>query len=126
MAPTLKHGDRIVAAGVEPEALRPGDLILYDNGRERLCQRLVRRTGRLLIVRGDARWTVEPPVAPAQVLGRVDTFVDHDLHIRDVAAIRFRRASWLYLRFGPLLALGGAIVRSLGRIHPSHRWIEFD
>ena len=71
MVPTLMSGDEIVVASVPVEALRPGDLILFQGVRELVCHRLVAVSGGALLTRGDAGSSADERIAPHQVLGKV-------------------------------------------------------
>ena len=71
MIPTLRSGDEIIVEPVPIEALRPGDLILFQGGRELVCHRLVEVSGGALLTRGDAGLSAGERIAPHQVLGKV-------------------------------------------------------
>ena len=71
MIPTLQPGDEIVVEPVLIEALQPGDLILFQGGRDFVCHRLVGVSGGALLTRGDAGSSAGERIAPHHVLGKV-------------------------------------------------------
>lgn len=95
MIPTLRPGDEIAVEPAPIEALRPGDLILFQGGRELVCHRLVAVSGGALLTRGDAGSSGGERIAPHHVLGKV-------VEIR-------QRTLWLGFKLG----LQGALLRSL-------------
>ena len=97
MIPTLRPGDEIVVEPVPIEALQPGDLILFQGGRELVCHRLVGVSGGALLTRGDAGSSAGERIAPHQVLGKV-------VEIR-------QRTLWVGFKF----TLQGALLPSLLR-----------
>ena len=71
MIPTLRPGDEIAVEPVPIDALRAGDLILFQGWRALVCHRLVEASGDALLTRGDARLSAGERIAPHQVLGKV-------------------------------------------------------
>jgi signal peptidase I len=71
MLPTLRPGDEIAVEPVPIEALQPGDLILFQGGRELVCHRLVAVFEGALLTRGDAGSSAGERIAPHHVLGKV-------------------------------------------------------
>lgn len=72
MEPTLRSGDRVTLAPVDPGDLEPGDLVLVRQTRcliHRVCR--VDRSAHSLTTRGDARASDDPPIDLQDVLGRV-------------------------------------------------------
>ena len=71
MIPTLRPGDEIAVEPAPIEALQPGDLILFQGGRELVCHRLVAVSPGALLTRGDAGSSAGERIAPHHVLGKV-------------------------------------------------------
>ena len=92
MLPTIWPGDilQIESKACDESAL--GDVILVKRERSILIHRLVNKDGKQWITRGDAMPQNDPPVAPADVLGRVS---------------RIRRRNW--------------VLQASGRIQPLER-----
>jgi signal peptidase I len=80
MQPTIEDGELITVAPVAPESVRRGDILLYQNERGVFAHRVVARvkgTVPLLqgdcphfLLRGDASFSCDPPVAREQDIGR--------------------------------------------------------
>jgi signal peptidase I len=96
MQPTIEDGELITVAPVAPESVKRGDILLYQNERGVFAHRVVglqvhcpaevkdpstnllpsgekaRMRGHLvLLLRGDASFSCDPPVPREQVIGRV-------------------------------------------------------
>lgn len=103
MYPALRNGVRLEVQPVVYDELRIGDLVVYHNGSGMICHRLIRKSDRLLYVKGDTNLFADPPVVWPQVLGRVIRVIDDDLHIHSLdtpSAIRqgalIARCSYIY------------------------------
>jgi signal peptidase I len=76
MHPTIREGEVVTVAPVQPTAIRRGDIILYRSGQSVFAHRVVRITrqadgANMLLLRGDAAPTYDEPVSESAVLGRV-------------------------------------------------------
>jgi signal peptidase I len=76
MHPTIREGEAITVAPVEPAAIRCGDVMLYCSGRGVTAHRVTRvvrgADGALAFIpRGDSSTTRDEPVDQSAVLGRV-------------------------------------------------------
>ncbi len=76
MAPAIAEGDAITVEPVAADRLHLGDVVLCRTARGVVAHRLVSRDrsdrGELvLVLQGDATEECDPPVAPADLLGRV-------------------------------------------------------
>jgi hypothetical protein len=76
MLPALGDGAPITIEFVEPSAVNPGDILLYQNSGRPVAHRVVEihRKGEAVVaflLRGDAKAACDAPVEPAQILGRV-------------------------------------------------------
>lgn len=76
MSPALHLGDMAIAAKVAPDAIREGDIIVFQQGEMRVIHRVVdieeRGDVRQFITKGDANSVPDAaPVAPEQVKGKV-------------------------------------------------------
>ncbi|MBC7247757.1 MAG: signal peptidase I [Actinobacteria bacterium] len=79
MEPTIRDSDAVLVAGVQPEGIKPGDVIIFpdpEDGAARIVHRVVsmqERDGELVAVtKGDGNTQVDPFVIPARkVQGKV-------------------------------------------------------
>jgi signal peptidase I len=73
MYPVIASGDRILVS--PPADLKKGDIVLYRSGEVKICHRITgtfRKDGkRWFRTRGDSAPVDDPPVAEAQVAGKV-------------------------------------------------------
>jgi phage repressor protein C with HTH and peptisase S24 domain len=72
MWPAVRPGDVIHVRSVDPSHLTRGDVVLFVRHGALFAHRLIGRTGKALLTRGDAHWRADPPLRPSQVLGRVE------------------------------------------------------
>lgn len=71
MAPLLWCGDEVVLTAVVPPHPQPGAIFTYVSGAELITHRCVDQVEGGWRLRGDRSAQFDPPVAPAQLLGRV-------------------------------------------------------
>lgn len=75
MLPSVEPGDVLRIEHATADRIQPGDVILYDAGGRLIAHRVVRSAVdngvTHLITRGDSHWWTDPPIASAQLLGRV-------------------------------------------------------
>jgi len=75
MAPAIHPRDILVIAGCRIDDLRPRDVVLCARDGRLIAHRLIdvgiRAGRRVLVTRGDALWTSDPPVDAGDLLGRV-------------------------------------------------------
>ncbi|MGD0497259.1 MAG: S24/S26 family peptidase [Bryobacteraceae bacterium] len=71
MLPSVWPGDILVIDRAEIARIRPGDLVLCARPGGFMVHRAILNGRDALITRGDAHGADDPPVSPAQVLGRV-------------------------------------------------------
>lgn len=82
MRPSLDDGDLVTVEPVSVQAVREGDIVLYQSLRDTaLIHRVVRfeqrSAGRFMVTRGDASSALDVPVPLHHVMGRVTT-IDRD------------------------------------------------
>lgn len=75
MHPLIRKGDRVHIQGCDPRDLSAGDIITYRNDALYVTHRVlwIRRRGTdiRLIAKGDSEITVDPPLSPEHILGKV-------------------------------------------------------
>ena len=76
MQPAIPDGSYLEVRPVVFEELEPGDLVVYYSGSEVFCHRLIRKTGRDCVLKGDALLSADPPVSRPQILGRVSILIE--------------------------------------------------
>lgn len=121
MMPLVWPGTLVRLEPAAPEALRPGDLVLYGRRGQVVLHRVVGRQGASLLVRGDALEVVDR-VPTAAILGRARGAVlfrwqlGPDSPLGAAVGTVAPAAGWLYRRrrnLGPLARVGGAAFRLL-------------
>ncbi len=71
MHPTLRPGDVVRVERAGPDELRPGDVVLFQNGHGALLHRFLGRTPEgLMRTRGDAMASPDPPWPPEALIGK--------------------------------------------------------
>lgn len=133
MRPGLRDGDAVLVL-LNDRRLRPGDLAVFRLGADTVVHRCVAVEGERLQFRGDGREDLDPPVAVADVLGRVVAVrrAGDWLGVEGAAARLYGRAVALHCRFwaGARRFLGGtasrldrALLRGADRLafRPCHR-----
>jgi hypothetical protein len=125
MYPLLKHGTQVEVQPTALESLRPGDLIVFNNGREVICRRLLRVRGRLCWVKGDASLSADPPVTASQVMGRVTRMVDANYRIHFLDTPERARVARAMARFSYLYAFWYRTRRRLRNWPWTSRGIEW-
>ncbi len=125
MYPALRHGMRVVVQPVAYDELKPGDLVVFFDGRGIVCHRLLRRAHRLCCLKGDTNLWADPPVIWSQVLGRVTHIVDNDMRIHTIDTPQHRRRALWYARFSYLRALYFTFLHAIGRCRWWARGIEY-
>lgn len=71
MSPLLKKGEQVGLEGVSVEMLRPGDIVVCDNGQQFVTHRFWGMANGLLITKGDRPLAFDQPWQPSQLVGRV-------------------------------------------------------
>ncbi|HEX8141787.1 MAG TPA: hypothetical protein VF553_04270 [Pyrinomonadaceae bacterium] len=76
MQPTIRDGEAVTVAPVNPRTVKRGDILLYSTGAGVIAHRVVAvsrdaAAGRYFLLRGDSSSTTDKPVAAHQVLGRI-------------------------------------------------------
>jgi len=75
MTPAIHPRDILLVCRCRPDDLRPRDVVLYVRDGRLVAHRLIdvgiRAGRRVLVTRGDALWTADPPVDAGDLLGRV-------------------------------------------------------
>jgi hypothetical protein len=75
MGGTIRGGEWILVRKVDPEAVRPGDIVIYQLKHLFVAHRVIRRRrdgDRLRVVtKGDGRLTCDPPVDGNEIIARV-------------------------------------------------------
>lgn len=77
MYPAILNGDVITVVPVSTDEIVHGDILLYRDGDRVLAHRLIGISGygtaTRFRLRGDSNAWCDAPIAPAQIVGRVDT-----------------------------------------------------
>ena len=98
MLPTIGDGDTITVAPSDRRAIRRGDIVLYRHGVRVIAHRIVEVRGTwptaiTFVPRGDGTSANDPPIAPAQILGRV-VRIERRLMSAGVRAVVARVRGW--------------------------------
>lgn len=95
MQPSIPDGSYLEVRPVAFEELQIGDLVVYHSGSEVFCHRLIRKTEKECVVKGDALLAADPPVDWSRVLGRVAILIEEgDRFVPLDCPEQRRRARW--------------------------------
>lgn len=126
MLPLIRSGDIVHVAPEDPYAV--GDILLYERGSRWFVHRLIQRQSSLaqreiLILRGDALPSADPPVPPEAVLGRVVLIErgERYIHLDDylgkffnllatIPLLRYPVIPWTYVRLGGMVRRLRAVI----------------
>lgn len=103
MWPAIRDGARVEVTPCTPDALRPGEIAAFARGGQIVVHRVVERTDRGFVFRGDALAGDDPWVSADAVLGRARV-IDHPdwtprlPRVRDAALLL--RAARVWARCG--------------------------
>jgi signal peptidase I len=121
MHPFIKNGNILIVEPVNDSPLDVGDIVFYRRSNNALtAHRLIKVEnspgGTVFLTKGDSLGFIDPPVPPAQVLGRV---IQIEGNSKQLALTGWQRR--IFGRFIALSARGryanqGRVVRNLGRI----------
>jgi hypothetical protein len=119
MLPSIWPGDLLEVQQQAVSEVAPGNVVLCERHGGFLAHRVVGKVagpkGALLITRGDALRTPDPPVSPEDLLGRVTAILRGGRRI-EPGLTRWRRAaSWLFSRSDLCTRLALGIARALQR-----------
>ena len=97
MGATIRDGEAITVAPAEAGEITWGDIVAYRRGYRVIAHRVVGlchrdRADTAFLLRGDAAFACDPPVAPAQVLGKVVSVERRGRHLR----VSSRQAKLVY------------------------------
>ena len=128
MFPILRNGARVEVQPVVYDELEPGDLIVFTGAEGLICHRLIRKSTRILTLKGDTNLWMDPPVALSQVVGRVTRLVSASpdewrIHLMD--STPYKRRARLLARFTYLYAFYFTTLHFLGSCRWWTRGIEF-
>ena len=115
MYPTLRNGMRVEVQPVEYDELKIGDLIVFNNGSGIICHRLLKKTNRLCVLKGDTNLFSDPPVIWSQVIGRVTRVVDDNWQIFPFDTPSVRRKGALLARFSYLYSFYYNLLYLIGK-----------
>lgn len=74
MLPYLKEGDRVWIQKAEWDCLRVGDLLAFEQNHGIFTHRLIKKTSRVLLTKGDNNLFADSFLTPHQILGKVIGF----------------------------------------------------
>ena len=96
MQPAIPDGAYLDVRPVVFDELETGDLVVYQSRAEVICHRLIRKTGRDCVLKGDALLSADPPVDWSQVIGRVAVLIEDGERLVPLDGPRQRRrARWM-------------------------------
>lgn len=76
MQPAIPDGAYLEVRTVAFDELAIGDIVVYRYAGEVFCHRLIKKTGRRCVLKGDTLLAADPPVVWDQVIGRVTTLIN--------------------------------------------------
>lgn len=115
MQPAIPDGASVEVRPVAFDELAPGDIVVYHYAGEVFCHRLLKKAGRLCILKGDTLLAADPPVVWEQVIGRVATIIDNGTQLIPLdSPVQRRRSLWRARASYPYSLCYNA-VRAVGR-----------
>jgi len=112
MSPLLQPGDFIDLEVAQPESLKRGDMVTFQNNGDLLTHRLVYAGPQSCLTKGDAALGFDPPIDRSRLLGRVVAF-ERDGNLTIMRGWRWniinRIAGWLSFWEGWAVRLAGSI-----------------
>jgi signal peptidase I len=110
MVPTIWPGDLVMVGRCEVAELKPGSIVMFRRNRGLVVHRVLSRTGKLIVTRGDAKRCVDEPVNVSDIVGEVESIVRNGRLLNPRGTIGTRAVAFLlrrsegcaklYLRFG--------------------------
>ena len=111
MRPLVHQGDEVMVERISSADLRCGDMVTLWNGKGYWTHRFLgwrmRGNTRVLITKGDACYTADPPVSPDQVIGKVAAL--------QRKGRRLHSHRWPYAPFHALIGLLSRVQASVPR-----------
>jgi signal peptidase len=96
MTPFIRSGDEVTLAPCPRGRPRPGDVVAYVAGVDRLVvHRIVGRAAGRLVARGDVAPSTDPPLRPDDVLGLVTRVERRGRSVRIGLGFERRALAWL-------------------------------
>lgn len=115
MYPTLHNGERVIISPVVYDELTIGDLIVFHDGGNIICHRLIRKAHGRLTLKGDTNLWADPPVFWDQALGRVVGRVEPNRSTQPLDTPDHQRRALLLARGSYLVALYFHFLHLIGR-----------
>lgn len=95
MAPLIRRGDTVVVKRLGSMPGTPGEILIFEEGGDYLTHRLVACSAEGWLTKGDALFTLDNPVDPQRVLGRVVAVERGGRERRLDGAAWQRRGRWI-------------------------------
>jgi signal peptidase I len=125
MVPTLWPGDLVSVHCCDPSELEPDTIIVFRQEQRLIVHRLVHQAGGRLITRGDARPSLDEPVEPGNIVGRVENVMRNGRPVnprfslwQKAVAAALRRSewcTWFFLRFSSRMRKMGVAGAAFGQ-----------
>ncbi len=114
MQPVIPEGAQLEVRPVAFDELVIGDIVVFHYAGQVFCHRLIRKVGRLCILKGDTLLAADPPIVWEQIIGRVTTLITPDSRLLPLdSPCRRRQSRWRAHLTYPyaLLFHAGALLR---------------
>src|SRR5436305_8138287 len=71
MLPTIQDGEMLHVRPVAWRSVKVADIVLFRDGAEFKAHRVIRKTGDLLVTRGDSSWQADSAIRRGQIVGKI-------------------------------------------------------
>jgi len=119
MWPFVRCGDKLIIEQAAAEVLRPGDIVLYEASRQKVCHRLIRKVKRngtyILYMRGDNSFAAPEAVSQEQLVGKACALIRRD-RTYNLVCWRARGIKYFILIVAPFLSRFVALVVPIYKI----------
>jgi len=129
MRPIIRDGTLVEVRPVAFHELAAGDIVAFRFAGEVYCHRLLRKSGRLCVLKGDRLLAADPPVVWSQIIGRVSRIVEAEegqARLISLESASARRAAARRARLSYPLAVLMRLIAILRRCLEWNRGVRFD
>ncbi len=124
MQPAIPDGASLEVRPVVFDELKIGDIVVFHYAGDVFCHRLIKKTGRRCILKGDTLLYADPPILRDQIIGKVTTLIPDNSRLIPLDTRRQRYLAILLARATYPYALLYTIHRRLSRLLSWNRGVN--